>query len=162
MTRWLGFGAGLLAGGLTFLGLRGVHPVFNTGESLMQAVYVCRFRGSQEVSRGQVIEYAPPARVVTQVQRVAPTARLDVPWLKRAAAVAGDKVCWTQDALSINDRFAGLLPLLEQYPLTRITGCVHLQPGEILPLGETAQSFDGRYSGVLQVQEISQLCAPLF
>lgn len=77
-------------------------------------------------------------------------------FIKRVAALAGDHVCARGDAVTLNgalsygrrayDSTGAALPAWE--------ACRVLGPDEILILGDTADSFDGRYWGPINVQAI--------
>jgi len=77
-------------------------------------------------------------------------------FIKRVAALAGDHVCAHGGAVTLNggpryhrrasDSTGAALPHWE--------GCRTLGPNEVLLLGETADSFDGRYWGPVDVQTI--------
>lgn len=67
-------------------------------------------------------------------------------FIKHVGARAGDRVCVRDQALFVNGR-APLVrrPLGAGYPVWN--GCRYLETDEILLLGDTADSFDGRYWG---------------
>lgn len=69
-------------------------------------------------------------------------------FLKRIAAVEGDHVCVSGRELRVNGALAAVTPdpvVNDAVPTWR--GCRRLEVGEILLLGESADSFDGRYWG---------------
>lgn len=73
-----------------------------------------------------------------------------VPLVKRVAAVSGDKICGLRGNVSINDRVVA-----DRKPVDAVgrnlpvwQGCRTLLPDEVLLLGESPWSFDGRYFGV--------------
>jgi conjugative transfer signal peptidase TraF len=77
-------------------------------------------------------------------------------FIKRVVALAGDHVCARGDELTLNggpryerrayDSTGAALPAWE--------ACRTLGPDELLLLGDTADSFDGRYWGPIDVQTI--------
>jgi len=77
-------------------------------------------------------------------------------FIKRVAALAGDHVCAHGDVLTLNgglpyerrayDSTGAALPAWE--------ACRVLGPDEVLILGDTANSLDGRYWGPIDVQTI--------
>lgn len=69
-------------------------------------------------------------------------------FIKRVAALAGDHVCASEGSLTIN----GAAYERRTYdstgaPLPRWDACRALSPDEVLLLGDTDTSFDGRYWG---------------
>ena len=76
--------------------------------------------------------------------------------IKRVAAAAGDKVCRQNDEVSVNGRVVAkakingsdgaLLPFWH--------GCVTLSDAQIFLLGDTANSYDGRYFGVTSASDV--------
>lgn len=70
-------------------------------------------------------------------------------FIKRVAAVAGDEVCAQGDHLAINggDPIPRRAHDSAGLALPRWTGCRTLKAHEVLLMGETEQSFDGRYWG---------------
>jgi type IV secretory pathway protease TraF len=76
-------------------------------------------------------------------------------FLKRIAAAEGDVVCATGDQIIAagrtlsrlsHDRYGSVLPHWE--------GCQRLGPGEVFLLGDTPDSFDGRYWGPTPIDQI--------
>lgn len=86
-----------------------------------------------------------------------------VRFLKRIAAVEGDLVCAVGDEVTINDELvvqrqredtsARALPRWEE--------CRALRAGEVFLLGDTKDSFDGRYWGPVPVAMIEGVWRPL-
>jgi len=72
--------------------------------------------------------------------------------LKRVAAASGDEVCRTGDRIAINGLAVGLAQRDEALPVW--SGCLRLNHNEVFFLGETQNSFDGRYFGVTSAREI--------
>lgn len=73
--------------------------------------------------------------------------------MKGVAAVAGDKVCRTGRIVSINGE--GRVEARGDDGLPAWSGCVRLAAGDVFLLGETLDSFDGRYFGVTSGRDIS-------
>lgn len=72
--------------------------------------------------------------------------------MKRVAAAAGDKVCRVGNLVTIND-----VPRVVARPdagLPAWSGCIVLQAAEVFLLGETPDSFDGRYFGASGANDI--------
>jgi len=84
-------------------------------------------------------------------------------FIKRIAAVAGDRVCAEGDQLTINDG-----PPISRRAhdstgaeLPRWNGCRALMANEVLLLGEAETSFDGRYWGPIDREHIEGVWRPL-
>lgn len=77
-------------------------------------------------------------------------------FLKRVAAIEGDKVCSDSAGLRIND--GAVFPQQREArtgaQLATWTGCRRLMAGEALLLGDTPDSFDGRYWGPIDARLI--------
>jgi type IV secretory pathway protease TraF len=143
--------------------LHDYHLTVNAGQSLAGSLYACQpLRATAHLRRGMVVYYWPPARVQATIRRVAPGADLRLGWLKELAAVGGDEVCWEAGQIVVNHQITGALPLLTDYPLTVAETCLVLAPDEVLPLGTAGRSFDGRYTGPLKREELTDVCYVLF
>lgn len=84
-------------------------------------------------------------------------------FIKRVAAVGGDRVCADGDILLINDG-----PALARRThdsagaaLQRWSGCRVLAEHEVVLLGEAEQSFDGRYWGPIDRSLVEGVWRPL-
>ena len=120
--------------------------VWNVSKSAPVGLYLIRGRGG--VGAGDMVL----ARVPEGWRRLAAGRRYlpqNVPLIKRAAAVPGDKVCARGSQILVNGhriaerrRFDG-----GGRPMPWWTGCVTLRRGSSFLLMETPASFDGRYFG---------------
>lgn len=72
--------------------------------------------------------------------------------MKRVAAVAGDTVCRMGLQVSVNATPAAFARADRALPAW--SGCVLLQSGDVFLLGETEDSFDGRYFGVTSAADV--------
>lgn len=110
--------------------------------------------GAQIAQGDMVIARTPkPWRAFAARRRYLPA---NVPLVKRAAAVAGDEVCAIGPAIFVNgvpvaaraaaDPDGRTLPWWE--------GCLRLRAHQLFPLMERADSFDGRYLGVVGREEV--------
>ena len=72
--------------------------------------------------------------------------------MKRVAASAGDEVCRSGTLVSVNG-FAAAIARSDA-SLPRWSGCIPLSAGDVFLLGETDNSFDGRYFGVTSAEDI--------
>jgi type IV secretory pathway protease TraF len=84
-------------------------------------------------------------------------------FLKRIAAVAGDHVCAEGDAVWINAtrRLSQMRMDSMGHALPRWEDCRVLRRREVLLLGETGDSFDGRYWGPVDVRLIEGVWEPI-
>ena len=101
-------------------------------------------------ARGQMVIARLPAKVrsLAARRRYLPS---NVPLVKRAAAVAGDRVCAQGPLIIINERVVAARRRADVAgrPLPQWQGCRRLVEGEVfLLMAETPDSFDGRYFGV--------------
>jgi type IV secretory pathway protease TraF len=79
-----------------------------------------------------------------------------VPLVKREAASRGDRICTRGQFITINGRAAALRLRTDARgrPLPWWDGCRPLLRGEILLLGDSPGSFDGRYFGPMPRQDV--------
>lgn len=84
-------------------------------------------------------------------------------FLKRIAATAGQSVCASGNVVSIDG--APIAVRIEHdaqgRPLPRWEGCGTLAANEVLLLGDTEDSFDGRYWGPISTDMIEGVWRPL-
>lgn len=88
-----------------------------------------------------------------------------VPIIKRVAAVAGQVVCASDDAIFINGRVVAYRRPADRMgrPLPTWAGCEILGAGEFfLLMADVPGSFDGRYFGVTERHEIIGRLVPLW
>jgi type IV secretory pathway protease TraF len=106
-------------------------------------------------TRGDWVAVVPsPALLVTMAELgVLERGRLLV---KRVAGSGGDEVCRDGLRVTINGREAAIARAQTSSGalLPAWSGCRQLGPDEIFLLGQTDGSFDGRYFGVTQADEI--------
>lgn len=77
-------------------------------------------------------------------------------FLKRVAAMEGDRVCSGNGRITINDAEAAQMFETDSAGITlpSWSGCITLKGGEVFLLGDDAGSFDGRYWGVTSAADI--------
>lgn len=82
-------------------------------------------------------------------------------FIKRVAAVEGDRICADAERLYVDGviRARRYVGAGQTPPLW--SGCRTLQPGEVLLLGDSADSFDGRYWGPISARMIEGVWRPL-
>ncbi|BBB11098.1 S26 family signal peptidase [Sphingomonas sp. ID1715] len=104
--------------------------------------------GRHDIAAGDMVL----ARVPDRWRRLAAERRyipINVPLVKRVAAVPGDRVCARGRDISVNGR-----PVTDRReadgrgrPMPRWSGCVTLRTGALFLLMDSPDSFDGRYFG---------------
>ncbi|GIK49873.1 MAG: chromosome segregation protein ParM [Alphaproteobacteria bacterium] len=84
-------------------------------------------------------------------------------FIKRVAALAGDQVCAEADVMTINGSAEVVRSARDSRgaPLERWSGCRVLEEHEVLLLGDAEQSFDGRYWGPIDRNQIEGVWRPL-
>ena len=96
----------------------------------------------------------PPARELAARRHYLPR---NVPLLKRVVAMEGDRVCASDLALSINGRSVAFRRKADRLgrPLEAWQGCITIRRDELfLLMTDSPDSFDGRYFGVTERQQI--------
>ncbi|WP_068875879.1 MULTISPECIES: S26 family signal peptidase [unclassified Phenylobacterium] len=133
----------------------GAWLVVNESPSVPTGIYV---RSQDPLRIGVIVAVRPPpaARGYLVTLGAGPEARL----LKRVAAMAGAPVCrrsdvltWPRGAARVRDRDR----LGQRLPQWR--GCRPLAAGELLVMGDTPTSFDGRYFGPVRTSDIDGVYA---
>lgn len=127
--------------------------VWNASSSAPIGLY--RVRANEPVHRGDmVIAWTPePARSLAAGRHYLPA---NVPLVKRVAAVAGDRICAVGHDVSINGRQVAKRKKSDGQARSMPwwTGCRDLASGEYFLLMDRAESFDGRYFGVTQREDL--------
>ncbi len=84
-------------------------------------------------------------------------------FIKRVAALSGDQVCAEADIMTINGNTHVVRRAHDSggAPLDRWIGCRVLGEHEVLLLGDAEQSFDGRYWGPIDRDQIEGVWRPL-
>ncbi len=152
---------GVAAIGLSAL----IHPaprlVWNASASAPRGLY---WVGGAAVARGDLVLARLP-EAVRQLAAARGYLPAGVPLVKRIAAVGGDVVCGSAEAVSINGRVvaARLAADAHRRPLPAWTGCLSLGIGEVFLLMDgVADSFDGRYFGATPTGAIIGRLVPLW
>lgn len=116
------------------------------------------------IARGDmVIAWAPPAMRRLAAQRH--YLPLNVPLVKRVAAVSGDRVCALGDSVSVNGRTVAVRRQRDGAGRTMPSwnGCVRLEGGALfLLMTATPGSFDGRYFGITMPGDVIGKATPLW
>lgn len=76
--------------------------------------------------------------------------------IKRIAASTGDRVCRQQLKLTVNGRVVAQARSTGSHgsPLPAWQGCATLDGGQVFLLGDTAESYDGRYFGITSATDV--------
>jgi conjugative transfer signal peptidase TraF len=147
----------LAAAGVALMAAAGTHQqdlvIFNPSHSVPAGFYV---RSDRPIERGALVT----VRAVSVAPAYATLRQFTDPgdrFIKRIAGVAGDEVCAEGQRLSLNG--VVVARRLERdgagHILPTWSGCRVLAADEILLLGDTPDSFDGRYWGPVTTRMIS-------
>lgn len=82
---------------------------------------------------------------------------MNVPLVKRVAAIAGDVVCASGSAVQVNGKRAATRLRVDarEREMPWWSGCVHLVEGDyFLVMADSPASFDGRYLGVSHIDDV--------
>lgn len=128
--------------------------VWNVSASAPIGLYVVTAPG--EVRRGETVIAWPPeaARALAARRGYLPA---NVPLVKRVAAAGGDRVCAAGEAVFVNGRIEGMRRSHDAAgrALPWWTGCFDVGQGQFLLLmPASGASFDGRYFGVTERQDL--------
>ena len=156
---WLGIGAAAIA--LLAVASAGARDwlIYNHTPSVPTGWYV---RSSGEIARG--------AFVTVRAQDVAPDyaavrnfTDAGDRFIKRIAANDGDSVCADGDVIRINGRTVAHRAAQDSQgrPLPHWNGCRTLSTDEVVLMGDTPDSFDSRYFGVVREDAIEGVWRPL-
>jgi conjugative transfer signal peptidase TraF len=130
----------------------------NESASLPKGLYVRAFVGAP--ARGDVVATRPPRDARAYLAgRGAPA---DLLLLKRVAALDGDEVCARDGLMDIAKlRLATRSHDRDGRPLPAWRGCRRLASDEVFLLGDTPDSFDGRYFGPVRRQALEGVFRPV-
>jgi conjugative transfer signal peptidase TraF len=76
--------------------------------------------------------------------------------IKQVAAATGDKVCRQHDVVSVNGNVVANAQAMgsDGAPLPSWQECVLLDDAQVFLLGDTAESYDGRYFGITSAHDV--------
>ncbi len=132
------------------------HPflIYNASASAPVGFYVLQPKST--LQRGELVLATIPvwARRLAAQRHYLP---LNVPVVKRIAALSGDDICANQETVSINEKAIAIRLKSDRQgrPLPAWTGCKHLGPDDVLLLMPHKDSFDGRYFGPISASWVS-------
>lgn len=101
--------------------------------------------------KGDRVAVAPSGSLLTVLQRAGVLKKGRV-LMKRVVAVAGDEACRSGSRVTVNGADVAIARSDENLPTW--SGCLRLDDGDVFLLGETGDSFDGRYFGVTTAKDI--------
>jgi conjugative transfer signal peptidase TraF len=133
--------------------------VWNTTASLPIGLYVIT---SGQPKRGDL----SLIRLPPQMETLAVTWGILAPYsplLKPVAAIAGDRICRSGRAVTINGHLAAIARYVDRKgrSLPMWQGCRHLSASQVFLLARHPHSFDSRYYGPLQLQLSLGVAHPL-
>ncbi|HMS20057.1 S26 family signal peptidase [uncultured Sphingorhabdus sp.] len=136
--------------------------VWNVSASVPTGLYAIRGKRSIHVGERVAIEPPPKLRRLLAERGYLP---VDVPLLKRVAAVSGQRVCRFAHGITIDGELVGIARSFDRRgrPLPAWSGCRRLGSGELFVMNPAApDSFDGRYFGVLHMADVIGRATPLW
>jgi conjugative transfer signal peptidase TraF len=132
------------------------RPSFVWNATASSPIGLYAVSGADELEREDMVVAWPPtsARSLAAERGYLP---VNVPLVKRVAAVAGDRICAVGEAVFVNGRLEAHRRDADSVgrALPSWTGCTDLQEGQFLLLMPgSAASFDGRYFGVTERRDL--------
>ncbi|HEY5238261.1 MAG TPA: S26 family signal peptidase, partial [Rhizomicrobium sp.] len=128
--------------------------IYNASASAPTGFYAVRPKSP--LFRGELVLATAPfwARTLAAERGYLP---LEVPVVKRIAALSGDVVCADASSISINGtvKVFRLKSDRKGRALPNWIGCKRLGPDDVFLLMPHPESFDGRYFGVISASQIS-------
>ncbi|WP_339863350.1 S26 family signal peptidase [Paremcibacter congregatus] len=108
-----------------------------------------------------VVPTPPDFRMIAAKRHYLP---LNVPLIKRIIALSGDEVCRHGEAILVNKK--SVATALTRDSQGRVLpvwqGCIILNEDQFFALMDRPDSFDGRYFGPLNTQDIIGIAVPVF
>ena len=133
---------------LTFAAWAPKRLVWNFTPSIPVGLYVIEDRAWR---RGERVALWPSGELLDAL-REAGVLREGRMLMKRVAAAAGDEVCRYGLQVTINTSPSAVARLRGDLPSW--SGCIRLTASDVFLLGETENSFDGRYFGVTAAGDV--------
>lgn len=138
-----------------------IKLIYNASASAPIGFY--RVTPASNLKRGAfaVVPTPPGFRVMAAKRHYLP---LNVPLIKRMIALSGDEVCRHGEVILINQkRVATVLTRDSQGRALPVwQGCIILHEDQFFALMDRPDSFDGRYFGPLNTQDIIGIAVPIF
>ena len=136
--------------------------IWNASESVPIGLY--RLRPIGNLTATTLVAVQPPETLASflESRRYLPR---DIPLLKQVLALPGQTICREELAITVDQRLVGEAHLLDRNDrsLPVWQGCHVLAKGEVFLMNrQSADSFDGRYFGVLPSSAIIGMAEPLW
>ncbi len=151
--RIVALGVGVALVGVTIVAPPAPRLVWNRSASAPLGLYAITYRST--IRQNSTVLARPPVTVrrFAAIRRYLP---LNVPLVKRVAAVPGDEICARGAAIFVNGREIVRRQMRDARgrSLPWWNGCHRLRDGQFLLLNSPAGSFDGRYFGVSERADI--------
>lgn len=134
--------------------------IWNTTPSLPKGLY--RIHAGYEV--GDIVAFDIPQNILPLVQErgwIPDYDRL----LKRIVGVAGDRVCFREQSVFLNDEYFGQRNPVDSQgrAMPQLSGCHTVQPGQVwVMLQDQPLSLDSRYFGAVDTTTIYGKAVPIF
>ncbi|RYD84326.1 MAG: S26 family signal peptidase [Verrucomicrobiaceae bacterium] len=144
--------AGAAAIFLLVVPINAARFVWNTSQSAPTGIYWID-QGRWDVGERVAVRPSRELAIDLDARGILPSGKL---LIKRIAAGEGDRVCRLSDAISINGFWvvSAKTSTSTGAKLPAWEGCQVLSAGDVFLLGDTANSYDGRYFGVTHQNEI--------
>ncbi|MGA7804701.1 S26 family signal peptidase [Bradyrhizobium sp.] len=136
--------------------------LWNASGSVPTGLYALKANGRLAVSQLVAVQPPEPLAAFLADRRYLPRG---VPLLKRVLALPGQTVCRNQLAITVDKIEIGAARLHDSRgrPLPVWQGCRVVADGEFFPMNwRSADSFDGRYFGVLPTSTIIGAAEPVW
>lgn len=149
--------AAVAAGGIVVLGSAAFPPaprlVWNASASAPIGLYAVSPGASASLGEMVIARVPEPYRRLAATRRYLP---MNVPLVKRVAAIAGDDVCALDQDIFINGRWIAERLMIDGAgrAMPMWSGCIRLRGEQRFLLMDAPASFDGRYFGVTEGADI--------
>jgi conjugative transfer signal peptidase TraF len=138
------------------------YAVWNATASVPTGLYAIRGKASLQVGERVAILPPPELRRLLVERGYLP---INVPLLKRVAALSGQTVCRIGARIMIDGQLVGKARLTDRQgrTLPSWSGCQRLRRGDIFVMNPAApDSFDGRYFGPLRLDTVIGRATPVW
>jgi len=138
-----------------------VKLIYNASASAPIGFYHVTPASSLKRGAFAVVPTPPDFRMIAAKRHYLP---FNVPLIKRIIALSGDEVCRHGEAILVNKK--SVATALTRDSQGRVLpvwqGCIILKQNQFFALMDRPDSFDGRYFGPLNTEDIIGIAAPIF